>query len=72
MKKSLILLVLSILTSRIVSAQKTTFKGEAGYRVGFHGNVYESPVDYQKNDSVYYDREEMIESDYKEQRKLIT
>lgn len=58
------LVVLGVFIVFGVSAQKTTFKGEAGYRLGFHGNVYEAPEDYQKNDSVYYDGDEMLKNDF--------
>lgn len=56
--------ILALFTASALFAQKTSFQGDAGYKGGYHGNVYESPVDYQKNDSTYYKSSDLIKNDF--------
>lgn len=64
MKQPAITFSLALITSLNAFAQKTTFEGSAGAQIGYHGNLYEAPVDYQVNDSVYYGANDLIKNDF--------
>lgn len=56
--------ILALFTAFNAFAQKTTFEGNVQYNAGFHGNIYESPVDYQKNDTLYLEADDLIKNDF--------